>query len=851
MLLVIVLGMSPAEASHCTSLSDEQLVGMSHDQSRSIDQEQLGHQTFKDYMGGKNRCVIPSSFCFIHALGFVVNNARCNRTPLVLDLDGDGRIELTRLDPDTKSFFDIDGDGFAEQIAWIRPDDGLLVRDLNGDGRIDNASELFGPTTQDGFTQLARLDTNADGVIDHADPDFSSLLIWRDADGDGTSTPPELHELSTFSISSIDVAASRVKQTNEGNPVTHIGNFEVTQNGRTEIREIHDVWFAYLNMNSRYNREVVLDPRVSLLPNLRGYGIIPDLHIAMSLDNEGPGNLLAQVAQFAEIPFESILLENGRISASLRDILFRWAGVHEVTPDSRGPFVDARELAFIERLSDKAFLQRGIHSSPFIGAGRPLSKIFEHVFERYSARFISQLIGEKIFRFERGYTLVPGSKTEPKFAYIPGEDAFEGIEGLKPSGLNTLEVIATRASQPDLVWKTALSMIEFTVGIESMPPEDLTLLSRNLLASGASTLSTHSLALLNVRQSLLELVSGRDTRKRLKDSDNDGHLVGSAEDDLLIGDRDAEILEGGAGADEIRGNAGDDVLNGQAGSDYLRGGAGSDTYVFELGSGIDVIFEGNDNRGYDVIELGVGITLDDLVFERRGNTDLMINLRDNPLDAILIENQFNGISGIETLRFADGSEESLSDRSYIVNGTSHNDRLFGITKGGSIDDGIRGFGGNDVINGKRGNDMLDGGAGDDRILGDYGADVLIGGPGNDLLRGGSGNDELGGGPGDDEVDGGLGDDLYRYESGNDRFKDLRGSADRLIVENVHSTDVNFERIGKDLKIILHDGGSLLLTRHFAGARIETISFSDTSLDTSTIEYTNHEDSGNNAPIDQK
>ncbi len=56
-----------------------------------------------------------------------------NIDPMVIDLDGDG-LELTRLE--TGTHFDIDIDGFAEKTAWVGKDDGLLARDLNGNGAV-------------------------------------------------------------------------------------------------------------------------------------------------------------------------------------------------------------------------------------------------------------------------------------------------------------------------------------------------------------------------------------------------------------------------------------------------------------------------------------------------------------------------------------------------------------------------------------------------------------------------------------------------------------------------------------------------------------------------------------------
>ena len=59
--------------------------------------------------------------------------------PVVLDLDGDG-VEFVSSAAGVR--FDYDGDGHAELTAWVGPDDGLLVLDRNGDGRINDGSEL-------------------------------------------------------------------------------------------------------------------------------------------------------------------------------------------------------------------------------------------------------------------------------------------------------------------------------------------------------------------------------------------------------------------------------------------------------------------------------------------------------------------------------------------------------------------------------------------------------------------------------------------------------------------------------------------------------------------------------------
>jgi len=105
----------------------------------------------------------------------------------VLDLDGDG-IETTSTRDGTVILFDHDADGVKTGTGWVKPDDGWLVRDRNGNGTIDSGRELFGVDTlknngqlaTDGFDALRDLDTNRDGRIDSADSVFATLRIWRD-----------------------------------------------------------------------------------------------------------------------------------------------------------------------------------------------------------------------------------------------------------------------------------------------------------------------------------------------------------------------------------------------------------------------------------------------------------------------------------------------------------------------------------------------------------------------------------------------------------------------------------------------------------------------------------------------
>ena len=124
------------------------------------------------------------------------------KDPLVLDLDGDG---IETLGQQAVTYFDHDGNGFAELTGWVRGDDGFLVFDRNGDGRINDGREMFGDQTvlasgavaANGLQALSEWDLaanggNADGMIDAGDAVWSSLRVWRDVDSDGFSDSGEL-----------------------------------------------------------------------------------------------------------------------------------------------------------------------------------------------------------------------------------------------------------------------------------------------------------------------------------------------------------------------------------------------------------------------------------------------------------------------------------------------------------------------------------------------------------------------------------------------------------------------------------------------------------------------------------
>ena len=86
---------------------------------------------------------------------------------------------------DSEKFnFDIDADGQEDNIAMLERGHGFLALDNNGDGVINDGSELFGALTGNGFAELAQHDENQDGFIDENDSIFDKLSVWIKNDGE-------------------------------------------------------------------------------------------------------------------------------------------------------------------------------------------------------------------------------------------------------------------------------------------------------------------------------------------------------------------------------------------------------------------------------------------------------------------------------------------------------------------------------------------------------------------------------------------------------------------------------------------------------------------------------------------
>lgn len=112
------------------------------------------------------------SFMSEETFRFTAGNAKL-QDPLVINFDGRAA-ELTQ----TKFSFDLDADGEDDQISFLKPGSGFLVLDRNGDGRVNDGSEVFGALSGDAYADLAAYDEDGNLWIDENDAIFSRLRIW-------------------------------------------------------------------------------------------------------------------------------------------------------------------------------------------------------------------------------------------------------------------------------------------------------------------------------------------------------------------------------------------------------------------------------------------------------------------------------------------------------------------------------------------------------------------------------------------------------------------------------------------------------------------------------------------------
>ncbi|UXN58115.1 calcium-binding protein [Phyllobacterium zundukense] len=775
------------------------------------------------------------------------------KDPLVLDLDGDG-VELISL-ANSNAHFDYENDGFREKTGWLNPDDAFVIHDDNGNGAVDGISELFGSVDEDGFTALRAFDSNGDGKVDSNDADFDKLKLWRDLNGDGEFNDGEMFSLAEYGITSINVTANPGNHTEGGNSVAFEGTFTRSDGslGRAEA-----VLFGTNRTISRWEMPTGFEvsDAAKNLPSLKGYGLLPDLIYAMSLDDDLRSLVQAYVIDISSLPLEEI---RSRFEA----LLFAWSGVTNVIATDRGPNVDGREVAFLETFFGSSLADR---AGSEIGTrfGASITETFDSIVNVLLTRFLTQASTSALH-----LGVDPHAVMATPFAplimlsYDGDNDHY-----LASVGRVVEWVITLSPSDP---YAKLDYFAKAVVGLMGLEYEYF----NSDRAAFRSFVMNEILAL-----------NGND------------HFIA----EFVGANIDGKITHAGTnGANTIVGTSNGEIFIGNQGEDILAGGAGDDVYVYTRGDGTDTITEQTSNGTADQLILN-GINPANVSLVRNGNDVTIVIAESDPgagdAGSILLKANLDEYydTGVDKIVFADGTIWTRADLRVMLltqASTDGNDTIFGFTNA----DTITGGKGDDVLNGGSGNDtyvytrgdgndtiteqqppsgadqlVLNGinpanvslmrngsdvtiviaesapGAGDagsillkanlddyydtgvEKVIfadgtiwtrSDLKVMLLASTEGNDTITGFNTADTLTGGKGDDVLNGGSGNDTYVYTrgDGNDTIIEPwnNGTADQLILNGINPANVNLVRNGNDVRLIIAesvpgagDAGSILL-----------------------------------------
>lgn len=607
-------------------------------------------------------------------------------SPIVIDLDGDG---ITTL-PLGACYFDLNGDKLREDTAWVGPQDGFLVLDRNGNGTVDDGTELFGNATMlsngtrasNGFQALAALDDNGDKVINAQDASYQQLQVWRDLDSDGVSDPGELLSLADAGVVSINLDYTQSGTVDaHGNERRYVADVTL-DNGVSSSAA--DIWFK-TDPEWRVNSgRIKLPLGVLSLPNARGFGHMHDLHQAMALDPGLKSLLHAYVSADG----------TDARSTALDKLIYSWAGVEDVDPHSRdrsGHHIDARRIETLEQLVGVPYVGKIANNK---GYSNPLGNAAAKLNAEY-LKFKSYTAAEIL--------------AQTQYADVLG--CIRSTFGSEAEAID-VDWQALHANLDQLYDQGAISKLSGVINV-----------LRNLGKYSSDYRDRRDAAFQSMADSDIHLAPFFDFST----------IVGSTKNDVLYGVYDGSIFYG---------NSGDD---------YMYGRGNNDTYHFERGDGNDVVL---DAGGFDQIMFGSGIDAGDIQFSRTTTSvTITIKGADGTTDGSLCVEEFFDYHGaidtgaLEKIVFADGATldqqqilaklqaDAITPDDDLAFGTASHDTI--AAQGGM--DTVHGLAGDDQLEGDDGADLLIGGEGNDSLKGDSGADTLTGGPGEDTYHFASGH----------------------------------------------------------------------------------------------------------------
>lgn len=602
--------------------------------------------------------------------------------PMAIDLDGEG-IETIDINK-SQIYFDVDNDGFREQTGWISKNEAILAIDKNGNGKIDNQSEMFGSTDSTGFEDLKAIDSNGDGIINSQDADFNKIRLWQDLNENGVTEEGELKTLTEAGIQSIYTNSYKINATDNNNIITEKSTVQYTD-GTT--KDLYDVATQYNDMYSVYGGDYILDVDVIDLPWLRGYGNSIDLQLAAS-QNDNLKTLIKQMASMTNA---------NDIYNQFDNMMSMWLGENKTGEE-------------MQKLVLSKLLRLDVDNMSEFQANN-IGNAYNSLKDKLYVQFIAQTGLADKFDIAYDYS------TD---CIIYSDNTYENIVANTADGdaFTASYVIAKMLADDGSldVTRLANTIKELGYGAQLI----------NYLNSG---LKFQNGEFTYVAGSKPLYVIGTDGNDTITGGDTADIIYGMDGNDLINGGGGADFLHGGRGNDTLYGGDGNDTLIGGEGDDTLEGGGGNDTYIY-AGDGKDAVLDEKwaivreqkwqqDNyytdwypvwvevskelvdAGDDVISFGKNVTPEDLTITKDGN-NLVFGLK-NTNNTLTIKNWYaSDKQRVETFQFADGLILNANQILSMITGSTGNDTINGTANG----DFIFTTGGNDTITMGKGNDVV-------------------------------------------------------------------------------------------------------------------------------------------------
>ena len=659
--------------------------------------------------------------------------------PLVLDLDGDG-IELTAISTGRSPRFDTDGDGFAEFTGWVGADDGMLALDANGNGIVDDGSELFGNASQTGFGELATHDNNGDGKIDAGDSVFSQLRVWRDLDQDGRTDAGELFTLSDLGIASISLTSSATNTTNAGNTITGTGSFTRTDGSTGAVA---DVELQINNVDTVYTGDrSVLAEVAQTMPNLKGKGTLTDLHVAIS--RQGINGALAQ-AIGSVLPTLDVA-DIALLTERTKPIIDAWL---EASPGSNG--AASQDVAILATHTARGYTVQtfALQVTETVG-GQPVSywKLANGAAVRDAEGAIiahptlAQVLAQSVAAGSTAsWQVIDGSTFDFLERYFGEQLPLDGVEALNPNAASALANILN--TYVELSEKLAVRLAvqgplaEYFEGITydaardkfiAATGEGLTPMFKAIFADAPAG-SVDAKDWLDDWMPLVNAMLRDYVRTQSHLSVNNPYMLTAiiaAHEETGINVDLATVtsafgvaagtLKTGSGT--VTGSIGNDIIYLSAPNSTLKGGSGGDTYIVGGNIGNSVI-EDVDQHGkaYDTLRFARH-NADDLSFKRVG-MDVVITVVATG-ETLTLKEQYH--QRLVTIFGGEVGPDKGITEIVFANGTVWTDanlmRAVGAANAAAT-----------TVTGTDHSDYIDGGAGNDTLTGSSGGDFYVFGRG--------------------------------------------------------------------------------------------------------------------------